>query len=56
MLSFSHLVRYDYLSPADLHGHPRYAKLSFNNFERVKIAAIYPDFMQRLSQVQLLTV
>ncbi|MBK6959236.1 MAG: hypothetical protein IPH22_13810 [Nitrosomonas sp.] len=28
-----------------IHGRPRYAKLSVDDFEKVKIAAIHPDFM-----------
>ncbi len=28
-----------------IHGRPRYAKLSVDDFEQVKIAAIHPDFV-----------
>jgi hypothetical protein len=28
-----------------IHGRPLFAKLSFNDFKLVKIAAIHPDFM-----------
>jgi len=29
----------------DIHGRPQFAKLSFDDFELVKIAAIHPDFI-----------
>jgi hypothetical protein len=28
-----------------IHGRPLFAKLSVNDFEKVKIAAIHPDFL-----------
>ncbi|MBL0011442.1 MAG: hypothetical protein IPP22_11545 [Nitrosomonas sp.] len=42
------------LSPTALHGRPRYDKLSFNDFEQVKIAAIHPDFMQSKALLSLM--
>jgi hypothetical protein len=39
-------ARFDTLCATQtLHGRPRYAKLSFDDFEKVKIAAIHPDFV-----------